>query len=71
MVRTWMIGALAWALLQAPGAHGPSAPVAGQMAPEIRLNDQSGQAQRLAPPKPGETGVWTVLAFFPKAATPG
>ena len=37
----------------------------------IRLNDQSGRAVKLTAPKPGEDGAWTVLAFFPKAATPG
>jgi len=46
-------------------------PDVGDVAPTFRLNDQSGHAVRIAPPKQDEQGHWTVLAFFPKAATPG
>jgi len=42
--------------------------VTGQEAPGFRLNDQHGKALSLA--EHGK-GAWTVLAFFPKASTPG
>jgi len=45
----------------------PAAPVVGKPAPAIRLNDQTGRAVSLG----GKSEGWTVLAFFPKAATPG
>lgn len=46
---------------QAPG------PVVGSPAPTARLNDHTGKAVRLG----GESETWTVLAFYPKAGTPG
>lgn len=39
----------------------------GQTAPVFRLNDHLGKVVQVG----GETDVWTVLAFYPKAATPG
>jgi peroxiredoxin len=39
----------------------------GQDAPHFRLNDQAGKAVTVG----GESERWTVLAFFPKAATRG
>ena len=36
-------------------------------APSLRLNDHQGRIVALG----GERENWTVLAFFPKAATPG
>lgn len=39
----------------------------GQTAPVFRLNDHLGKAVQVG----GETDLWTVLAFYPKAATPG
>lgn len=39
----------------------------GQRAPAFRLNDHSGKAVSIG----GESDTWTVLAFYPKAATPG
>lgn len=39
----------------------------GHEAPHFRLNDQSGKATAIG----GESQHWTVLAFFPKAATAG
>ena len=41
---------------------------AGTDAPSIRLNDQDGRAVAVFPPP---EGTWTILAFYPKAATPG
>jgi len=40
----------------------------GAAAPDFRLNDQDGKAARLADLR---AGGWVVLAFFPKAMTPG
>ncbi len=39
----------------------------GQAAPLLRLNDHRGHAVLVG----GQRSHWTVLAFFPKAATPG
>jgi peroxiredoxin len=50
-----------------------SVPAVGKPAPAIRLNDHAGRATAL--PSVAETtqpaGHWTVLAFYPKALTPG
>lgn len=46
----------------------PQKPEVGKPAPALRLNDQRGELVELG----GKKGAnWTVLAFFPKAATPG
>jgi len=42
-------------------------PEVGKPAPAIRLNDHHGKIVELG----GKRANWTVLAFFPKAATPG
>ncbi len=42
-------------------------PVVGKPTPTIRLNDHNGRAVTIG----GKSENWTVLAFFPKAATPG
>ena len=47
---------------------GPALPKVGKPAPSFRLNDHTGKAVRVG--GRDENG-WTVLAFFPKAATPG
>lgn len=39
----------------------------GKPAPVFVLNDHNGHAVRVG----NESDRWTVLAFFPKAATPG
>ena len=39
----------------------------GDPAPLLRLNDEHGDALALG----GERETWTVLAFYPKALTPG
>lgn len=44
----------------------PAVASVGAPAPKIRLNDQSG-----TPIQFGSPDRWTVLAFFPRAATPG
>lgn len=42
-------------------------PEAGKPAPTLRLNDHKGELVELG----GKRANWSVLAFFPKAATPG
>lgn len=42
-------------------------PEIGKPAPTVRLNDHHGNIVELG----GKRANWTVLAFFPKAATPG
>ena len=44
------------------------APKVGATAPAFRLNDHEGRATTLAEARKGH---WVVLAFFPRAATPG
>ncbi len=45
----------------------PSMPEVGKPAPAFRLNDHAGEAVGIG----RKSDTWTVLAFFPKAATPG
>ncbi len=47
----------------------PKAVVAevGKAAPSFRVNDDTGAMTKVG----GEAKAWTVLAFYPKAATPG
>ncbi|MFT7679617.1 MAG: hypothetical protein ACI8QC_003621 [Planctomycetota bacterium] len=49
-----------------PDTPTPAVATLGKTAPGLRLNDQSGKAIAL-----DFAERWTVLAFFPKAATPG
>ena len=42
-------------------------PEVGQPAPAFRLNDHNGNAASIG----GEKDTWTVVAFYPKALTPG
>jgi len=70
LVLPWSLGSV--------GAQEPSPPVektapappeVGQPAPSFRLNDQDGKGVAIG--GAAEDGHWTVLAFYPKAATPG
>ena len=45
----------------------PPGPKVGEPAPSFRLNDHSGVGVAVG----GKSDRWTVLAFYPKAATPG
>lgn len=45
----------------------PVVPQVGQTAPAFRLNDHTGRAVQVG----GPAKTWTVVAFYPKAATPG
>jgi hypothetical protein len=51
---------------QDQAAASPAAAV-GKPAPSFALNDHEGRAVRVG----GEAAGWTVLAFYPKASTPG
>jgi hypothetical protein len=57
---------LTWGLQGAP-AQAPKRPEVGKPAPALRLNDHKGEIVELG----GKRANWSVLAFFPKAATPG
>lgn len=52
---------------QQTGHAKPAALAAGQNAPTFQLNDHNGDSRRIG----GKQKTWTVLAFFPKALTPG
>ena len=45
----------------------PALPKIGEAAPTFTLNDHDGKSVTIG----GESDQWTVLAFYPKAATPG
>lgn len=60
--------ALFVALTVASTQEAPKTPKIGDKAPAIRLNDQDGRAVAIGPRKDEQ---WSVLAFFPKASTPG
>ncbi len=45
----------------------PTLPAVGQPAPTFRLNDHTGELATVG----GEADRWTVVAFYPKALTPG
>jgi hypothetical protein len=57
----------AWAA-RAAGGDPPPGPEVGKPAPPVRLNDHTGKARRVGA---GGEKEWAVLAFFPKAMTPG
>ena len=68
MKLTPLVLALASSLLFFQQAEsGPKAPELGKPAPGFRLNDQTGKAVRIG----GKSETWTVVAFYPKAMTPG
>lgn len=69
--RTWMLlvaGAFGLLALAVAAAEPKGPPAVGDAAPDFRLNDQDGRALRFSE---HARGAWAVLAFFPKAATPG
>ena len=49
-------------------SNSPVLPEIGKPAPTFRLNDHEGRAISIGPT---DEASWTVLAFYPKAATPG
>jgi cytochrome oxidase Cu insertion factor (SCO1/SenC/PrrC family) len=70
MKMSLLVGALLLGALvpRTPGTRSEEMLEIGKAAPTIRLNDHTGRATTLGSDK---NGRWTVLAFFPKAATPG
>lgn len=58
---------LAVAALVVQVAREPEVAQVGEALPAFRLNDQEGKAVTIG----GENELWTVVAFFPKAMTPG
>ena len=71
-MRTWMlvmtVAALAVGTALAEDDGAKRKPTVGDKAPDFRLNDQDGKAFRLS--EEGED-AWVILAFYPKADTPG
>lgn len=61
------LSVLSIAHLQVDSKSAPKRPEVGKPAPALRLNDQGGNIVELG----AKRANWTVLAFFPKAATPG
>lgn len=53
--------------VQDTGRARPRQPEVGSPAPRFRLNDHTGRAAQVG----GASRTWTVVAFYPKAATPG
>lgn len=69
-MKRWILaGAVALAALVAQDDEKVEArlPEVGEPAPAFRLNDHEGRAVAVG----GESDGWTVLAFYPRAATPG
>lgn len=50
-----------------PTPQDPAVAKVGKPAPAFRVNDHTGKAVRFG----GKSKTWTVLAFYPKAGTPG
>lgn len=50
-----------------PRQEKPALPKPGQPAPAFRLNDHTGKPVAIG----GKSDHWSVLAFYPKAMTPG
>ncbi len=71
MKRLICILTAASALFFARHDEKPAIPEVGKPVPAFRLNDHTGAAVAIAPDAKASEGNWTVLAFYPKAATPG
>jgi hypothetical protein len=52
-----------------PAADEAPVPAVGEPAPAFRLNDHTGSSAAVGGER--EDGKWTVVAFYPKAMTPG
>ena len=65
LLSSLMLLASVWQAV--PRDEGQKRPEVGKPAPTLRLNDHHGEIVELG----GKRENWTVLAFFPKAATPG
>ena len=68
VLSSLVLVSLAWVQpAQDPATRSAIGPQVGQPAPAFRLNDHTGTAVHVG----GKSKTWTVLAFYPKAATPG
>lgn len=70
-MKSLMIATALGALVMSFGAQDPDSkvpgPEVGKSAPTARLNNHEGVVVQVG----GKSEHWTILAFFPKAATPG
>ncbi len=66
-MRTATLSLLATVLLCFQAAAPPRTAEIDRPLPAFRLNDQAGSIQRIG----GKSELWTVVAFYPKALTPG
>ena len=66
-----LAAALGLFIVQDAQSGGSAMPGEGDEVPAFRLNDHTGRAVRIAPPEEDDEERWTIVAFFPKAATPG
>jgi hypothetical protein len=66
-----LAGALVLALSQGAPQNAAEPIAVGDPVPAFRLNDHLGSAVEIAPDADATEGSWRVLAFYPKAATPG
>ncbi len=62
-----LIAAAALALPLQDEPTKPALPEVGKPAPTFQLNDHTGRAVKIG----GKAERWKVIAFYPKAATPG
>ena len=67
LVSRWWVGCLALVALPWLPAQEMKKPEVGKPAPKFRVNDHTGKSVTVGEP----SDYWTVLAFYPKAATPG
>lgn len=63
-----LLAAIAVGAVLADDAGPRKSPAVGDRAPDFRLNDHHGKAFRLSD---AHDGAWVILAFYPKADTPG
>jgi peroxiredoxin Q/BCP len=68
--RHWLLGIAFLAILGLPGAAG-AGPRVGEPAPDFALPGSDGALHRLSEVLTGQTPNAIVVAFFPKAFTPG
>ena len=62
-----LVAFLSGPLQQGQQQRGPKVPQVGDRLPAFRLNDHEGNAVKIG----GKSKGWTIVAFYPKALTPG
>ncbi len=65
--RLIILGCVAALSLMSPSKTAPDTPEIGKPAPSFRLNDHTGSLVEIG----GASERWAVVAFYPKALTPG